>query len=265
MHPIQLRLAGFNGTQCGFCSPGMVMNMHSLMESKNGQVTMEEVEKSLGGNICRCTGYRPILDAFKSFAVDADKKILDECRDIEDFYSGKMCPKSGSPCTGKCSSNTVNNNEPISFIFEDEREWHKVYNLDQLFKVMATIKYRPYHLVDGNTAHGVYRRSRDLKVFVDIASVEELKRYTVNEKSLEIGGGVTFTECIEIFTKVASENKHFSYLTEVAKHFEMIGNVAVRNVGTVGGNLMLKYNNLEFPSDLYTIMEATGSKVILCK
>lgn len=266
LHGLQKRLADFNGTQCGFCSPGMVMNMFSLMESKGGKVTMAEVENSFGGNICRCTGYRPILDTFKSFAVDADESLKKMCQDIEDFNGTKSCPKSGQPCTGKCSAaEKVNCNQPLSFVFEDEREWHKVFDLKQLFNVMGTIKYRPYQLVAGNTGHGIYRRSADLKVFVDITDVPELKSYNVKDDKLELGGCITFTESIDILKKVAGEHKGFRYLNEIARHFDLIGNVAVRNSGTLAGNLSLKYANLEFSSDLFIIMAAVGAKIVLCE
>jgi xanthine dehydrogenase/oxidase len=68
-NPIQDALATEFGTQCGFCSPGWVMNMYSLLE-KNPNPTSAEIERHLDGNLCRCTGYRPIVAAFQQFAAD---------------------------------------------------------------------------------------------------------------------------------------------------------------------------------------------------
>ncbi|KAL3157593.1 hypothetical protein ABBQ32_012044 [Trebouxia sp. C0010 RCD-2024] len=68
LHPIQARLAKAHGSQCGFCTPGFVMSMYSLLRSKSEAPTETEIEDNLAGNLCRCTGYRPILDAFKVFA-----------------------------------------------------------------------------------------------------------------------------------------------------------------------------------------------------
>uniref|UniRef100_A0A1B6MPL8 [2Fe-2S]-binding domain-containing protein n=1 Tax=Graphocephala atropunctata TaxID=36148 RepID=A0A1B6MPL8_9HEMI len=82
-HPLQVLLASYNGSQCGYCSPGMVMNMYSLVENKAAGLTKQEIEQSFDGNICRCTGYRPILEAFKSIASDSGKKL--KCQDIEVF------------------------------------------------------------------------------------------------------------------------------------------------------------------------------------
>ena len=260
MHQVQKRLADFNGTQCGFCSPGMVMNMYSLLESKNGKVTMKEVENSFGGNICRCTGYRPILDAFKSLAVDADESLLKLCNDIEDLGGVKTCPKTGTACAGKCSATQkVVLGQPLKLTFDVGRSWHKVFSINEIFDIFGKIDNKPYILVAGNTAHGVYRRSTDLNAFIDISHVEELRSHKLNSNSLEIGGNVTLTEAMEIFTKVAKDNKNFEYLNELVKHIDLIANVPVRNNGTIAGNLMIKNVHNEFPSDIFIILQAAGA------
>ncbi len=61
LHPVQERLWKAHGSQCGFCSPGMVMSMSSTLREKKGVVDIEDVHEALQGNLCRCTGYRPIV------------------------------------------------------------------------------------------------------------------------------------------------------------------------------------------------------------
>eukprot|EP00903_Cladosiphon_okamuranus_P009641 g9174.t1 len=72
LHPVQKRIAEMHGSQCGFCTPGIVMALYALLRS-NPSATSTEIEEGLDGNLCRCTGYRPILDAAKSLGVDAGR------------------------------------------------------------------------------------------------------------------------------------------------------------------------------------------------
>lgn len=71
-HPIQERIAKFHGSQCGFCTPGIVMSLYGLLRAKNGHVSKDEITEALDGNLCRCTGYMPILDAAFTFAYDSE-------------------------------------------------------------------------------------------------------------------------------------------------------------------------------------------------
>ncbi|CAN6203595.1 unnamed protein product [Urochloa humidicola] len=86
-HAIQKRISGFHASQCGFCTPGMCMPIFSSLvgadnskmpQPPNGfsKLTVSEAEKAFSGNLCRCTGYRPIVDACKSFASDVDLEDL---------------------------------------------------------------------------------------------------------------------------------------------------------------------------------------------
>ncbi|XP_062544110.1 aldehyde oxidase 3-like [Armigeres subalbatus] len=260
-HRAQKVLAHFNGTQCGYCSPGMVMNMYSLLESKKGLVSMAEVENSFGGNICRCTGYRPILDAFKSLAYDAEPKLAKACADIEDL--NQICSKMSDACLGTCpASNIVSEKKSIHMIFPDNREWHKVYNTTEIFSIFENIGTKPYMLISGNTAHGVYRKSEKLQIFIDINSVEELRSHSLG-KQLIVGANVTLAEFIIILSETAKKSSGFDYCSELAKHIDLIANVPVRNTGTIAGNLSIKNQHEEFPSDLYLILETIGATLTI--
>lgn len=107
LHPVQERLASAHGSQCGFCTPGFVMSMYSLLRSKAGQaITEDEIEENLAGNLCRCTGYRPIIDAFRGFATvnpsayteDTIKAAKGDCAVSLPKSPSFICPSTGRPC-----------------------------------------------------------------------------------------------------------------------------------------------------------------------
>ncbi|KAF4522206.1 hypothetical protein B566_EDAN007357 [Ephemera danica] len=250
-HRAQATLAHFNGTQCGYCSPGMVMNMYSLLEG-NKAPTMADVENSFGGNLCRCTGYRPILDAFKSLSTDATPELKQACLDIEDVY--KICSKTGSPCTGKCAGSSEK--LPVRVKTSDSTSWHKPRNINELFVALNEIGDVSYKLVFGNTAEGVYR-SAGITAYIDIKDVAEL-RTTSTTPVLTLGGNVTLTEAMRIFNESATLSG-YAYLSQLAQHIDKIANVPVRNVGTIAGNLSIKWSHHEFPSDIFTTFEAVGA------
>eukprot|EP00758_Cryptobia_borreli_P016024 Tbor_TRINITY_DN6073_c0_g1::TRINITY_DN6073_c0_g1_i3::g.11470::m.11470/K00106/XDH; xanthine dehydrogenase/oxidase len=103
-HPVQERLAMLHGTQCGFCSPGFAMSMYSVLQ-ENPHPTEQEMEESVDGNLCRCTGYRPILDAAKTFSV-CDRTECHKCPnkntclDMEDAASNHCGSDNGGNTSG---------------------------------------------------------------------------------------------------------------------------------------------------------------------
>lgn len=125
------------------------MSMFSLLEANNGELTMQQVENSFGGNICRCTGYRPILDAFKSFARDScTSDIEDLALDLYHIDKDRKCSIK-KRCYQKCSENA------LEIVADDGKEWIRPVNLLQLIRIFTTkTMHKEYMLVAGNTAHG---------------------------------------------------------------------------------------------------------------
>lgn len=130
------------------------MGMYGLLEGASGQVTAEQVEQSLSGNLCRCTGYRPILDAFKSFACDGgpDRNVVD----IEDLnqYHARIGRKCGDKWANGVCDKADGLKEALELVFVDERQWHKVYTIKSLLDILSKSGTAPYMLVAGDTAHG---------------------------------------------------------------------------------------------------------------
>lgn len=102
-HPLQERIANLHASQCGFCTPGIVMCLYALLRNAYNPMTktyrltaeMVELEGALDGNLCRCTGYKPILDAAKSFVREDLGGVVDEEPELE--HVEHAAPTADSP------------------------------------------------------------------------------------------------------------------------------------------------------------------------
>ncbi|KAI8867184.1 xanthine dehydrogenase, partial [Ramicandelaber brevisporus] len=96
-HPAQERIAAMHGSQCGFCTPGIVMSLYTLLRN-NPTPTDAAIESAFDGNLCRCTGYRPILEAARTFAVDTSSDSKHSTTPVD------ATADSGSACSGTCTA-----------------------------------------------------------------------------------------------------------------------------------------------------------------
>ncbi|KYN05924.1 PREDICTED: xanthine dehydrogenase/oxidase-like [Cyphomyrmex costatus] len=257
-HVIQAALANKNGSQCGYCSPGIVMNMYSIGISTK-DLSMKQIENSFDGIVCRCTGYRAILDACKGFATDASPSLVKDILDIEELYKIKACWKHEMPCIQSCYDNQASNESAMLSIKLEDAYFYKVYSVEMLFALLKINPQATYILNGGNTAHGIYPYSKK-NMYIDINNIPDMSNITKTDSTLVLGGNVTLTMALQTFQKYSTETG-FKYLEQLAEHIEMIANVPVRNIATIAGNLMLKYEHREFPSDLFLILQTIGTEV----
>ncbi|XP_044731678.1 xanthine dehydrogenase-like [Chrysoperla carnea] len=252
---VQKRLAEYNGSQCGMCSPGMVMNMFALYQTENN-LTDAQIENSFGGNICRCTGYRTIADGFKSLTTDDRSNATPtKCSGIVDVEDMKLCSKN----TYECLLKDVESFAQV-YINSGSQQWYKVYTLTDLFAILKQIGSIKYMLVAGNTAHGVYRTDPDITVFIDINAVVELYKISISD-TISIGANTTLSDILRIFPKIASQKSNFNYFAEIVYHVNLVAHIPVRNLGTIGGSLMLKHEHQRFQSDIFLLLETFGAQI----
>lgn len=253
-HPIQERIAKFNGTQCGYCTPGMVMNMYGLLH-QNPNITAQEIEDNFDGNMCRCTGYRSILDAMKTFSADGNipgaKPI-----DIEDLNKN-LCPKTGEPCTGHSGSKAGNRGLKLEI---NGIQWLRPTTLSELGVILKTNIDKKVKLIFGNTASGIFKNETPAEIYVDLHHVKELYSFEIGDNLVKFGSSTSLTTFMNKL-KTYQDKAGFKYFAAVHKHLKVIANVMVRNAGCIGGNLMIKHNHPDFPSDIFTIFESLGAHV----
>ncbi|KAK9861190.1 hypothetical protein WJX84_010543 [Apatococcus fuscideae] len=284
LHPIQERLANSHGSQCGFCTPGFVMSMYSLLRSKAGAPSEQDIQENLAGNLCRCTGYRPILDAFRVFAeVPAGayteeaiaahrqgKKDDDNAADqsqptgypdngtIKMDRSKAICPSTGRPSVEPIFPPELRKRSPPELHLPGPyATWHRPLTLERL--LMLREQYPEGKIVVGNTEIGIEMKygRKTYPIFIAATHVAELNSMEVGPEGLTVGAAVTLSRLMRKLKQlVADRPKHetrtFQAMGEQMKYFA--GN-QIRNTASVGGNIC----TASPISDLNPIYMSTGS------
>lgn len=265
--PVQYKIAKCNGSQCGYCTPGFVMNMHSfLVAHGQKQTTKAEIENIFDGSICRCTGFRPILYAMKSFASDWTRK--DEEGTPECFVDPAECVphyervKSEFPPTLKTA--------PRPLYYEHNgHQWYRPLSLDSAHQLMrqqsdsARVK-----LVGGNTEVGIPNvLPIDPHVYIDISHVLELKGIALKDGQLIVGASITYSEFIDFLESgiPAAAPEQMPALRTLRYMARRTAGTIVRNVASLAGNTMLVVRNAlqgtPFPSDLFTVLTCLDTEL----
>eukprot|EP00055_Hartaetosiga_balthica_P014394 m.78729 g.78729 ORF g.78729 m.78729 type:complete len:1316 (+) comp8584_c1_seq1:41-3988(+) len=258
LHKVQSELASHWGSQCGNCSPGMVMSMYSLLE-QNPKPSPRQVEDALDGNICRCTGYRPILAAFRTFCDETGKEEVDQneaLTDLEDFSKVYHKPCTKLACATECCGSR-SDKKCAKVMIKGPVNWIEPLDLPDLLNIIDTNKGNDYMLVSGNTSTGVYRDTNP-SVKIDISHLATLKTTSVDPKTnaLTVGAGVTLQSLILFLEANGSLSQSYVGL---AQHLRIVASPPIRSAGSWAGNIMMVHAHPDFPSDVFTILLAVNA------
>ena len=209
LHPCQKALIDFHGSQCGFCTPGFVMSLFTAWSNKHG-LRAEEIDDTLAGNLCRCTGYRPIVEAGLSlknakqpqWELDRNEILKKELLEINSLEPVEITD-------GKNSFSIPTNHEDFSKTYADQPS--------------ATI-------VSGATDIGLWvtKQNRNLPNMIWTGRVKEFNKIDEQDDFIIIRPAVTHQEAM------AKLGNKWPTIKALWKRF---GSVQVRNSGTVCGNL----------------------------
>lgn len=197
LHHVQQAMVDNHASQCGFCTPGFVMSLFAL-EKQQQTFSVAQTQHALSGNLCRCTGYRPIMNAAKAICdapqpdqFDADARLtLDKLRAIS--------------ATG----------EPVS--------------IDELAE--RYLAQPDARLVAGGTdlALEVTQRYQRLPELISLSHIPELKVITLTGQAIHIGAAASLSDCMSVL------HDEFPEFGELLERF---ASQQIRNQGTFGGNI----------------------------
>jgi xanthine dehydrogenase small subunit len=211
LHPVQQALVDCHGSQCGFCTPGFVMSLFGLYLNRP-QASREEVVDALAGNLCRCTGYRPIVDA--------------GCR-MGDYPQPAHWSRAEAQSAAR-RERLQSIQRRTSLVLKSPPGFRAPLTLAELAQAYEAAP--DSLLLAGSTDIGLWvtKQLRELPPLIYLGEVADLKRMQETDGVLEIGAAVRLTEA---YAAIVS---HYPMLDEIANRF---ASPPIRNAGTLCGNI----------------------------
>ena len=205
LHPAQSAMVECHGSQCGFCTPGFVMSLFGMYQNhvaRGEPISRELAQEELSGNLCRCTGYRPILDAAQRMAALPAVRI-DEAALAAQLDAIRPAPGAASTYMAPAS-------------------------LRELLAVRSA--HPDTQIVAGCTDVGLWvtKMHMQFRKVLDVTRVEELRRIEAYDKHMAIGAAVTLSDAFEALVAERPQLKTFA---------DRFAGLPVRNSGTMGGNV----------------------------
>ncbi len=237
MHPAQRAMVQCHGSQCGFCTPGFVMSLFGMYQNHIAQgrsISRTLAQEELSGNLCRCTGYRPILEAACSMAKHPPA-ALDQAALIAQLRQLEQpdVANTGAALSGKTAPSYL---APRS--------------LAELLEARAS--YPDAQIVAGCTDVGLWvtKMHKQFASVLDVTRVAELRRIERYPHHVAIGAAATLTEAFAALVDTRAQLKTFA---------NRFAGLPVRNAGTLGGNVA----NGSPIGDSMPLLIALGTNVVL--
>ncbi len=230
LHPTQEAMVRYHGSQCGFCTPGFIMSLFSMYKNFS-KLNNEVIKDSIAGNLCRCTGYQPIIKAAKS---------LNNKNKTDHFYKNK-----------KMTMTQLKKieNESIE-IYNDGKKYFAPRYTSELKKILK--RNTDSHLLSGGTDLSlvVTKERKDINSIVFMNSIKELNYIKNNSEYIEVGAT---TPLIEFETYI---KKYYPDFNKILKRY---GSTQIRNVATIAGNIA----TASPIGDTLPLLMALNSKIVL--
>ena len=216
LNGVQQAMVDCHGSQCGFCTPGFVVAMTGMFQETD-QLSVEEIRHGLTGNLCRCTGYSPIIEAASQVDVARNTKMA------EIYPAAKLLEQ---------FSADHDEDIAISFPANDDRHACQVFcpaSLRAATKILKT--YPEARIIAGATDLGVQFNKGHLQAttFLDLNRVGEMAGVVIRKHTIVAGARATWAE-IEDITRHS--------VPQFQEIVSLFGSPQIRHVGTLGGNLI---------------------------